>query len=404
MKIKTLLMKIKRSQYVKEMLKLLFYAAGKLPTHKKTIIFESFLGKQYSDSPKSIYEYIKKEYPDYKLYWSVDRKYLSNFQKNGYNYLIRFSLKWIYQMGTARYWVVNSRLPLWIPKPKHTIYIQTWHGTPLKKLGVDINEVHMPGTNTNSYKENFIYEASKWDYLVSPNAYSTEIFKRAFDFKQTIIESGYPRNDILYTDNNELKSKGIKNKLNILPDKKIILYAPTWRDDDYYSTGNYRFSLELDLNQLKVEFGDDFVILLRMHYLVAEQFDLSVYKNFVYDVSSYNDIGDLYLISDVLITDYSSVFFDYANLRRPILFFTYDIEKYRNKLRGFYFNIEEEAPGPLLKTTGEIISYLQLIRDDKYQLPLTFESFYNKYCYLEDGNASERVVNQFLEKGKLYIE
>jgi len=396
-KIKNLLMKIKRSKFVKMMLKLMFYMAGKLPAHKKTIIFESFLGKQYSDNPKGIYEYIKKKYPDYKLYWSVDRRYQNHFPKEGFNYLIRFSLKWIYEMGTAKYWVVNSRLPLWIPKPKHTVYIQTWHGTPLKKLGVDINEVHMPGTDTNSYKRNFIYEASKWDYLVSPNAYSTEIFKRAFDFKHTVIESGYPRNDILYTHNNEQDINRIKSKLNIPFDKKVILYAPTWRDDDYYSTGSYKFNLKLDFNRLQADFGDDFIILLRMHYLVAEQFDLSEHESFVFDVSSYNDISNLYLISDVLITDYSSVFFDYANLRRPILFFTYDIEKYRKKLRGFYLNIEEEAPGPLLKSTDEIINYLELIRNGKYQLPLSFETFYNKYCYLEDGNASERVVNQFLE-------
>jgi len=394
-------MKIKRSKYVKKILKLLFYMAAKLPTHKKTIVFESFLGKQYSDNPKGIYEYIKKNFPNYKLYWSVDRKYRNNFPKEGFNCLIRFSLKWMYIMGTSKYWVVNSRLPLWIPKPKHTIYIQTWHGTPLKKLGLDINEIHMPGTNTNSYKRNFIYEASKWDYLVSPNAYSTKIFKRAFDFKQTVIESGYPRNDILYTRNNELEIKKIKSQLNIPMDKKVILYAPTWRDDDYYSAGSYKFSLKMDLDQLKARFEEDFVLLLRMHYLVAEQFELNAYKNFVFDVSSYNDIGNLYLISNVLITDYSSVFFDYANLRRPILFFTYDIEKYRNKLRGFYFNIEEEAPGPLLKSTEEIIIYLQLIRDGKYQLPLAFEKFYNKYCYLEDGNASERVISQFLKKDKV---
>jgi len=399
-RIKGLLMKLKRSKYVKKILKLLFYVAAKLPTHKKTIVFESFLGKQYSDNPKGIYEHIKKNFPDYKLYWSVDRKYRNNFPTEGFNCLIRFSLKWICIMATAKYWVVNSRLPLWIPKPKHTIYIQTWHGTPLKKLGVDINEIHMPGTNTNSYKRNFIYEASKWDYLVSPNAYSTKIFKRAFDFKQTVIESGYPRNDILYTRNNELEIKKIKRQLNIPMGKRVILYAPTWRDDDYYSTGNYKFSLKIDLDQLKAQFEEDFVLLLRMHYLVAEQFELNDYNNFVFDVSSYNDIGNLYLISNVLITDYSSVFFDYANLRRPILFFTYDIEKYRDKLRGFYFNIEEEAPGPLVKSTDEIINYLQLIRDGKYQLPLAFERFYNKYCYLEEGNSSERVINQFLKKDK----
>src|SRR5699024_5117298 len=95
--------------------------------------------------------------------------------------------------------------------------------------------------------------------------------------------------------------------------------------------------------------------------------------------------------SDVLITDYSSVFFDYANLRTPILFFTYDLEKYRDELRGFYFNFEEQAPGPLLKSTNDIITYLELIQNGDYQLSPDFEAFYNKFCYLEDGKTSERV-------------
>lgn len=375
----------------------LFKVISFLPTQNKTIVFESFLGKQYSDNPKAIYEYIKKNYPTYKLYWSVDGKYVNNFNNKNLKYFVRFGLKWFYTMGTAKYWIVNSRLPLWIPKPKNTIYIQTWHGTPLKKLGLDMEEVHMPGTNTFAYKRNFALEAGKWDYLISPNNYSTKIFKRAFNFNKTIIESGYPRNDILFKNDQDMIVK-IKEYVNIPYDKKVILYAPTWRDNHFYSKGKYKFNLELDLEKLQEAFSEEYIILLRLHYLIADKIDLTKYHNFVFDLSNYNDISDLYLISDVLITDYSSVFFDYANLRRPILFFTYDIDNYRDKLRGFYFEFEKEAPGPLLKSTEEIIHYLRLILDEKSQLPTVFEDFFSKYCYLEDGNATERVVNNILEK------
>lgn len=392
------IIKVRRSKYVNTALKLLFFVVSKYPIKSKSIVFESFLGKQYSDNPKALYLFIKSNYPSYKLYWSFDRKYKHNFTDDSLNGLSRFSLKWIFVMARAEYWVTNSRLPLWITKPKHTKYVQTWHGTPLKKLGVDINKVHMPGTTTVKYKKNFLKEANKWDYLISPNVYSTEIFKRAFGFNQIMIESGYPRNDVLYTCNNEFEVSKIKNRLNIPLDKKVILYAPTWRDNDYYSTGKYKFSLRLDLDKLRAEFAEDYVVLLRMHYLVAEQFDLTSYKGFVYDFSVHSEISDLYLISDVLITDYSSVFFDYANLQKPILFFTYDLEIYRDELRGFYFNFEEEAPGPLLKDTDEIIGYLNLIRNGDYQLPPAFRSFYNRFCYLEDGKASQRVVEEILNK------
>src|SRR5699024_999693 len=116
--------------------------------------------------------------------------------------------------------------------------------------------------------------ASKWDYLISPNAYSTNIFKRAFDFNKSVLESGYPRNDILYTHNNEQDIQEIKTKLNIPLDKKIILYAPTWRDDDYYRVGQYKFDLQLDLDKLQQELGSEYVVLLRMHYLIAEKLGL----------------------------------------------------------------------------------------------------------------------------------
>src|SRR5699024_6768720 len=134
-------------------------------------------------------------------------------------------------------------------------------------------------------------------------------------------------------------------------DKKIILYAPTWRDDDFYSRGNYKFELKLDLEKMQRRLGEEYVVVLRMHYLISSQLDISNFTEFAYDFSDYEDVAELYLVSDILITDYSSVFFDYANLKRPILFFAYDLEKYRDQLRGFYIDIEKELPGPLVKTS-----------------------------------------------------
>src|SRR5699024_9675578 len=136
--------------------------------------------------------------------------------------------------------------------------------------------------------------------------------------------------------------------MGIRRNKKIILYAPTWRDNEYYQRGKYKFDIKLDLERMRETLSDDYVILLRMHYLIAENIDTSKYDGFVIDMSKYEDIRDLYLISDILLTDYSSVFFDYAILNRSVLFFTYDLESYRDNLRGFYFDFEKEAPGPLL--------------------------------------------------------
>ncbi len=387
--------KIRRGKFVKKVYKAALQLLGKLPSQKNLIIFESFHGKQYSDSPRAIYEYIKENNMDYEMYWSADRRHVSYFERlDEVKSVRRFSIKWLLIMARAKYWVTNARLPLWLPKPKGTIYLQTWHGTPLKRLAADMEEVHMPGTNTDKYKANFLFEASKWDYLVSPNTYSTKIFKRAFDFQKTMIESGYPRNDFLINSNNETAIRKVKESCQLPSDKKIILYAPTWRDNQFYSKGKYKFDLQLDFERLKEELGNDYIIALRLHYLVAENLDLTGYEDFVFDLSKHDDIRELYLISDIMITDYSSVFFDYANLKRPMIFFVYDIEDYRDNLRGFYFDFEAKAPGPLVKTTEELIAEIKKIDMDGFVPSKKIEEFYNKFCYLEDGRASERVVRE----------
>src|SRR5699024_741097 len=132
---------------------------------------------------------------------------------------------------------------------------------------------------------------------------------RAFQYEGDIVETGYPRNDDLYDHNDEKTIRTLKQTCGIPLDKQVLLYAPTWRDDEFYGKGRYRFNLSLDLRLMQEALGDEFVVVLRMHYLVAEHFDLTTFEGFAYDLSDYEDIRDLYLLSDVLITDYSSVFF-----------------------------------------------------------------------------------------------
>lgn len=357
---------------------------------EKLIVFESFLGKNYSDSPKYIYEYMINNQYDYRYVWIFNKtgKTIPGHAKQ----VKRFSLKYFYYLAKAKYWVSNARAPQRLSKREENTYLQTWHGTPLKKLGVDIDDVKMPGTTTGRYKVNFTKEASKWDYLVSPNQYSTEIFKQAFMFDGEFLEYGYPRNDILYNNNNERVISKLKQKLNLPKDKKVILYAPTWRDDEFFEKGRYKFQIKLDLDQLEEKISDDYVIVLRMHYLIANELNISDYKDFIFDYSTYDDISELYLVSDILITDYSSVFFDYANLKRPILFYTYDLEKYRDTLRGFYIDIEKDVPGPLLFNTTEIIQSIINIEQVQKQYSDKYEVFYNRFCKWEDGRAASKVV------------
>ncbi|MGG0662603.1 CDP-glycerol glycerophosphotransferase family protein [Viridibacillus arvi] len=392
-----MLKKIKKSKFTKKLITKAFRVLSRTPRKKNLVVFESFHGKRYSDNPRAIYEYMKENNPEYTLIWSVTKDSIPLFEEMGVPYMRRFSLKWLLNFPRAEYWVNNVRLPKWMPRPKQTTYLQTWHGTPLKKLGTDIEEVYMPGTKTNKYRKNIIAESKNWNYLIAPNAYSGEILARAFHFKGKVIESGYPRNDALQnTDPSKIEK--IRKSLNIPEGKKIVLYAPTWRDDQFFKKGKYKFEFQFDIQKLKEQYGDDFVLLARMHYLVSESFDFAQYGEFIKDVSNYYDIADLYLVSDLLITDYSSVFFDYAILDRPIIFYMYDLEDYRDRLRGFYIDIEADAPGLIVKEQDELFTEIGRALTEGHHSKEQFDRFAERFCEWEDGKASERVVNEVFKK------
>ena len=176
-----------------------------------------------------------------------------------------------------------------------------------------------------------------------------------------------------------------------------MLYAPTWRDDKYYTRGKHKLDLNLDLRRMYEKLGDDHVLLVRRHPRVVDSVPI-VGEDFVYDVSLYPEIMELFLITDVLITDYSSMMFDFANTGRPMLFFTYDLEGYRDNLRGFYFDFEETAPGPLLTESDDVIAALLDIDEVAERAGASYRSFVERFCPLDDGRAAARVVDQAFGK------
>jgi CDP-glycerol glycerophosphotransferase len=367
---------------------LYFHVFLKLGLKENWVLCESFFGKSYSDNPKYIYEYMSRNNAgQFRFIWVINNRHTNiPFQ---HVKVKRFSIPYFYYLARSKYYVFNGRQPEWTRKRNGNIFLQTWHGTPLKRLAFDIDEI---SSATARYKKQIYNQSRDWDYLIAPNQFSGDIFKRCFLYDKMMLNTGYPRNDILHREDKEELSLGIKKKLKLPLNKKIILYAPTWRDDEYYDKGKYKFALQLDLKILENHLSSDYIILLRTHYFIADKLDLDSNSNFVYNMSDYDDIAELYLISDVLITDYSSVFFDYANLKRPMLFYMYDLEKYRDVLRGFYIDIEEELPGPILQTTEEVLWALQDIQLLEQQYHSKYTEFYNKYCNWEDSKASEAVA------------
>ena len=376
----------------------------KFPVKKELFLFESFLGKSYGDSCRAIYEYMSAGYLEggaangayngmrggrpIRFVWVIDNKdaHIPGVHKE----VKPLSLKYFYYVARCGAWINNMRQPAWYEKRDGVIFLECWHGTPLKKLVFDMEDVH---SASPEYKMTFYKQSRIWDWLVSDNRFSTEAFKSAFLFPQEkILELGYPRNDLLYAPDRDSRAERVKERLKIPKDRKVVLYAPTWRDDDFYAPGQYKFDLPLDLKVME-RLKDRYFFVLRTHYFIADHLTLTdAQKEYVTDCSRYNDIGELYLISDVLITDYSSVFFDYANLRRPILFYVYDFEKYRDTLRGFYFDMESRCPGPLLFTSDQVADALENIDGVVDEYADKYSVFLNDFCYLDDGHAARRIT------------
>jgi len=365
-----------------------------IPVKENLVLLESSNGRNYTGNPRYIYEYIVNNglEDEFKCIWSFVNVG-TEIPGNGIK-VKRLRFKFLYYSLRCQFWVFDSRHHYFLRKNKKTSYIQTWHGTPLKKLALDMETVNMSGnTNIEEYKKNFRENTKSWDYLISQNSYSSEIFERAFDFKGEMLEIGYPRNDILVNGNNKENIDSIKDKLNIPKDKKIILYAPTWRDNEYFESGAYKFASEMDFKAMYNALADDYLMIVKFHYLVKDNIDWESYGDFIIKCDQKWDIQELYLVSDILITDYSSVMFDYALLERPMLFFTYDLEFYKNNLRDFYFNMEE-VPGPLVKTTKGLIEEIKEIEKGNYESKYKekYDAFIKKFNEFDDGNACKSII------------
>lgn len=372
----------------------------KQKVNDKLIIFASFNGRSYCDSPKAIYNYLinSNEFNDYNFVWAFknveEHKFL---EKNKNTKVINIkSNEFLKILGQAKYWIFNFKIQDYIFPKNNQVFVQCWHGTPLKRLGCDLEHFNNAMNSISEIRKRYEIEASKFSYFLSPSDFATEKFMTAWNIqnKDIMLQAGYPRNDFLINYTNK-DIQQIKEKLNLSnTNKKIILYAPTYRDNQHTAGVGYTYETEVDFEKLRKELSDDYIILFRAHWLVAQNFDFEKYKDFVIDVSNHDDINELYVIADMLITDYSSVFFDYANLKRPIIFYMYDLEKYRDDIRGFYLNLNE-LPGKIIEKDDELIEEIKNM-SKKFEYNEKYKKFNEKFNYLDDGQASKRVVEKLL--------
>lgn len=426
--------------------------ARSVDVNPRSALFKAYSGRSYACGPRAIYEAVLADpaFDDFELVWVFREPLARALAARGFTVrglpdesagadasakasaggssasgaidldvalgpqaLDRLSRATIVVWGTAEhdrahartaYWFCNTVIPWHIDPGPEQAYIQLWHGTPLKRLGRDIDPSRARNAlySGRQTHRRYTWEGTRFTYLVTASAFSSEKLSSAFGLSEAqraekVLELGHSRNDMLFSAGSSGEAAAIKARLGIPAGKRVVLYAPTWRDDQHSAGKGYTLQMPIDFDALHRELGDDHVVLFRPHYLIANEFDFARHGGFVRDASAVSDVNELCLISDVLVTDYSSVFFDYANLKRPIIFYMYDFETYANNMRGFYVDVDD-LPGPIVRTQDELVAALRSAPDTTDVFAERYRRFNERFTYLDDGRASERVVGRVVSR------
>ena len=349
------------------------------------VVYNSFNGR-FSDNPRAVFERLR-ERPGFEHTWLVDPAHAAAFPADVRTVRIdRPDAR--HALEDADLVVAGTHTEVDWTKSPGTTYLQTWHGTPLKRIHYDVLLVP-PGR-----LEYLDLDVARWDVLLSPNPASTPRLRKAFGFDGPVWETGYPRNDLLLGPRAAATRAAVRRGLGLDDDETAVLYAPTWRDDEKYDESVPEVPMHLHLGALAgrlAEAGGRHRVLARLHSLMTDRSHAEVAPGVV-DVSFYRDVSELYLAADVLVTDYSSVMFDFALTGRPIVYYAYDLDRFRDEIRGFYFDLLPQAPGPVARTEDELVEALTHL--DPAPFAERYETFRATYGGLEDGHATDRVLER----------
>ncbi len=374
----------------RKVLRDMYYPLQQRRQLRDSVVFVSFKGKSCNDNPLGISQELRRRGDDREHIWVVN-DWSVQVPEGARPVLMNTEAYWD-ALARSRYIISNDDMPARFEKRQGQMYVQTWHGTLLKRIGFDVeNPQFVSGTK---YNEHLARDVAKWDLALSPNPFSTPHMRRAFRYDGEICESGYPRNDVLCSGDTSALAATVRARLGLAAGKKVVMYAPTWRDNQYYASGRYRFDFRLDLQEAYRRLGDDYVFLVRGHHQMADDVPDDIQPGFMLNVTAYPDLSELFLVTDALITDYSSMMCDFAPTGKPMVFYTYDLEDYRDNLRGFNVDFEAEVPGPLLATSAEVVTALGDLDAVTEQYRARYEAFVTKFCPLDDGKAGARACDR----------
>ncbi|MGW3112645.1 bifunctional glycosyltransferase/CDP-glycerol:glycerophosphate glycerophosphotransferase [Streptomyces sp. NPDC001091] len=364
------------------------------PVDENLAVYAAYWNRGVACNPAAIYEKAKELAPNVHGVWVIKKDAVDTVPA-GVDYVVANSPRYWEVMARAKYLVNNVNFPNDIVKRPDQVHLQTHHGTPLKQMGID--QQKYPAAAKNMSFGKMLERADKWDLSLTSNRHSSEIWERVYPCAFEGVEYGYPRNDVYYRATAEDVVR-IRAELGIEPGKTAILYCPTVRD---YQKG---YVPRIDLERFCRELGPDHVVLVRTHYFYGSDPRLEALqeRGLIKDVSKYPVVEDLCLAADALITDYSSIMFDYACLDRPIVTYADDWEVY-SRARGVYFDILSgkpgETPGATATSEDELI---EVFRSGEWKSDKAAElrsAFRERFVQFDDGNAAERVVRRlFLDQ------
>ena len=376
-----------RGGYHQRQLRQRRYPAQRRRPLRDAVVYLCHDGTAYDDSPRAIHEELTRRGSGLEHLWVVrDGRFVVPESATA---LRLDSADYYDALARARYIVANNYVPEVLRPRRGQRVLQTWHGGFVKQQGMELagravaRRAYLPA-------ETQVPEA--WRFLLSPSPAMTPALRRAFPFAQDVLETGLPRMDLLLRADRASVGAEVRARLGIPAGKQVMLYAPTYRDHIRQGRMRYRLGRTLDQETLRSALGEDWVVLFRHHHLAVGRL-APVGDPFIRDVSDHPSVSDLLLAADVLVTDYTSLVFDQVALDRPVLFFTPDLEAYRDDVRGFAIPFDRIAPGPLLRTTEDVVDAvrdLDLVQQDHEQ---AYAAFRSTYCPLDDGAAAARVVD-----------
>ncbi|MFE2018702.1 CDP-glycerol glycerophosphotransferase family protein [Streptomyces sp. NPDC059499] len=362
----------------------------RLPVRKGSVVFESHMGTCYGDSPRAIHEEVRGRGLPLRCVWSYESS--TDGFPDGARLVRRWSWRYLWALARAEYWVDNQGFPQSLSKPSRTTYLQTWHGSAYKRMGFDETRVRLQNAPQRERLQDAVH---RFDHFLVRSEHDVRTLARAYRLpEKALLRTGYPRNDVLVAARARDEAEGrlprpaLAGELGLPDHRKVVLYAPTFRGGP---GKRKRRRLLLDAARFAERFGDEYTLLVRAHYLEAASLPPCP-PGTVVDVSDHHDVSELLALADVLVTDYSSIMFDYALLDRPVVLFAPDLDAYAAE-RGSYFDLRAKAPGPVVETEDELFGVLARLKAADTGFEAERRSFAKEFGAYDRGDAARAVVD-----------